>query len=156
MAQRYFLTLTRIMIALSTSTSRRWSRWSACPHSPDNVKKMAEMKGLPVHQVAIGSCTNSSYKDLMTVAAILKGKKVPPEVSLIVAPGSRQVLEMIARNGALADIIASGARIMESPMRILHRSRSGTADQRHFPENEQPEFRREVGNGIGPGISGEP
>ncbi len=87
---------------------------AACPHSPDNIKKLSELKGLPVQQVAIGSCTNSSYKDLMTVARILKGKKVDPRTSLIVAPGSRQVFEMIARNGALADIIASGARIMES------------------------------------------
>ena len=86
----------------------------ACPHSPDNIKKIAELKGMPVDQVAIGSCTNSSYRDLMTVAAILKGKKVHPKVSLIVAPGSKQVFEMIARNGALADMIASGARIMES------------------------------------------
>jgi len=87
---------------------------AACPHSPDNIKKITELKGLPVQQVAIGSCTNSSYKDLMTVARILKGKKVDPRTSFIVAPGSRQVFEMIARNGALADIIASGARIMES------------------------------------------
>jgi aconitate hydratase len=87
---------------------------AACPHSPDNIKKIADLKGMEVRQVAIGSCTNSSYKDLMTVAQILKGHKAAPHVSLIVAPGSRQVYEMIARNGALADIIASGARIMES------------------------------------------
>ncbi|MBN2401191.1 MAG: aconitate hydratase [Spirochaetes bacterium] len=86
----------------------------ACPHSPDNIKKISELKGLKVDQVAIGSCTNSSYKDLMTTAAILKGEKINPEVSMLIAPGSRQVLEMIARNGALADMIASGARIMES------------------------------------------
>ena len=64
----------------------------ACPHSPYNIKKIKELKGMKIDQVAIGSCTNSSYKDLMTVAAILKGKKVHPEVSLIVAPGSKQVL----------------------------------------------------------------
>ncbi len=87
---------------------------AACPHSPDSIKKMSELKGLPVQQVAIGSCTNSSYKDLMTVARILKDKKVSSGTSFIVAPGSRQVFEMIARNGALADIISSGARIMES------------------------------------------
>jgi aconitate hydratase len=87
---------------------------AACPHSPDNIKKISDIKGMEVQQVAIGSCTNSSYKDLMTVAGILKGNKAAPNVSLIVAPGSRQVYEMIARNGALADIIASGARIMES------------------------------------------
>ncbi len=87
---------------------------AACPHSPDNIKTIAGIKGMPVQQVAIGSCTNSSFKDLMTVAGILRGKNAAPGVSLIVAPGSRQVLEMIARNGALAEIIASGARIMES------------------------------------------
>jgi aconitate hydratase len=86
----------------------------ACPHSPDNIKRIEEIKGMNVDQVAIGSCTNASYKDLMTVAGILKGKKVSSEISFIVAPGSKQVLEMIAKNGALADIIASGARIMES------------------------------------------
>jgi aconitate hydratase len=86
----------------------------ACPHSPDNVKKASELKGIKVDQVAIGSCTNSSYKDLMTTAKILKDKKVHPGVSLLIAPGSRQVLEMIARNGALSDMIASGARMMES------------------------------------------
>ncbi|MFW6366656.1 MAG: aconitate hydratase, partial [Spirochaetota bacterium] len=86
----------------------------ACPHSPDNVKRVADIQNLKVDQVAIGSCTNSSYKDLMTVASVLKGKTVHPETSFIVAPGSRQVLEMISRNGALGDLIASGARIMES------------------------------------------
>lgn len=86
----------------------------ACPHSPDNIKKVADLAGTKVNQVAIGSCTNASYKDLMTVAEILKGKKVNPDISFIVAPGSKQVFEMIARNGALADLIASGARIMES------------------------------------------
>jgi aconitate hydratase len=86
----------------------------ACPHSPDNIKKISEIKGMKIDQVAIGSCTNSSYKDLMTVAAILKGKKVHPDISFIVAPGSKQVFEMIAENGALKDIISAGARIMES------------------------------------------
>ncbi|HOP64054.1 MAG TPA: aconitate hydratase [Spirochaetota bacterium] len=86
----------------------------ACPHSPDNIKKISDLKGMKIDQVAIGSCTNSSYKDLMTVAGILKGKKVHPDISLIVAPGSKQVFEMIAQNGALTDIISAGARIMES------------------------------------------
>ncbi|MFX1486250.1 MAG: aconitate hydratase [Promethearchaeota archaeon] len=86
----------------------------ATPHSPGNVSKVSEIEGLEVQQVAIGSCTNSSLKDLMVVAAILKGKKVHPNLSLIVSPGSRQVLEEIARNGALADLISSGARILES------------------------------------------
>jgi len=86
----------------------------ACPHSPDNIKEIKDIKGMKIDQVAIGSCTNSSFRDLMTVAEILKGKKVHRDVSFIVAPGSKQVFEMIAENGALADIISSGARIMES------------------------------------------
>jgi len=86
----------------------------ACPHSPDNVKKISDLKGMKIDQVAIGSCTNASYKDMMIIANILKGKKVNKDISLIVAPGSKQVFEMIAANGALADIISSGARIMES------------------------------------------
>lgn len=86
----------------------------ACPHSPDNIKKVKDIAGLKVDQVAVGSCTNSSYRDLMVLASILKGKKVHPELSMIVAPGSRQVFEMISRNGALADIISAGARVMES------------------------------------------
>jgi aconitate hydratase len=86
----------------------------ACPHSPDNIKYIAELKGMKIDQVAIGSCTNSSYKDLMIVARILRGKKAHSDISFVVAPGSRQVFQMLAENGALADIIASGARIMES------------------------------------------
>lgn len=86
----------------------------ACPHSPDNVKTLREAAGLAVNQVLIGSCTNSSYKDLMIVAGILKGKKVYPDVSFGVAPGSRQVLAMIAKSGALNDLIAAGARILET------------------------------------------
>jgi aconitate hydratase len=86
----------------------------AQPNSPDAVCPIREIKGIPVNQVAIGSCTNSSYSDLMTVAAMLKGQTAHPNVSLVVSPGSRQVLQMIARNGALADLIAAGARILES------------------------------------------
>jgi aconitate hydratase len=86
----------------------------AQPHSPGNVCSITEVQGIPVNQVAIGSCTNSSYSDLMTVAAMLKGQTVHPNVSLVVSPGSRQILQMIARNGALADLIAAGARILES------------------------------------------
>ena len=84
------------------------------PHSHKKKKKVSEIGKIKVDQVAIGSCTNSSYEDLMKVAKILKGKKVHPDVSLVIAPGSRQVMEMIARNGALADIISSGARILEN------------------------------------------
>ena len=86
----------------------------AQPHSPDNVCPVEEVEGLKVDQVAIGSCTNSSYKDLMTVATILKGKTVSPNVSLVISPGSRQVLKMLASNGALSDLIESGARILEN------------------------------------------
>lgn len=86
----------------------------AQPHSPDNVVSVKEVEGLKVDQVAIGSCTNSSLKDLMTVAAVLKGKKVHPHVSLVISPGSRQVFAEISRNGALTDLINTGARIMES------------------------------------------
>ena len=85
----------------------------ARPHSPDNVCKVSEVKGTKVQQVCIGSCTNSSYYDLMAVAVMLKGKKVHPDVSLVVSPGSRQALEMITRNGALIDMVAAGARIVE-------------------------------------------
>ncbi|MBI2848564.1 MAG: aconitate hydratase [Chloroflexi bacterium] len=86
----------------------------ARPGSPDNVCPVREIEGLWVAQVAVGSCNNSSYGDLMTVAAMLKGRHVHPEVSLVVAPGSRQVFQMIARQGALADLIDAGARILES------------------------------------------
>ncbi|MFB0537300.1 MAG: aconitate hydratase [Anaerolineae bacterium] len=84
------------------------------PSSPDNVVKVQEIEGTPVAQVCVGSCTNSSYEDLMTVAAILKGKTVHPNVSLTAIPGSKQVYTMIAQNGALADLIAAGTRILES------------------------------------------
>ena len=86
----------------------------AQPHSPDNVVKVREIQGIPVSQVAIGSCTNSSYKDLLGIAAILKGKTVHPSVSLGFSPGSRQTLEMISQNGVLGDLIMSGARLLES------------------------------------------
>jgi aconitate hydratase len=86
----------------------------AKPHSPDNIATVKELAGTRVDQVMVGSCTNSSYRDLMLVAALLKGKRVHPDVSFGVAPGSRQVLEMIAKKGALADLIAAGARILES------------------------------------------
>ncbi len=86
----------------------------AMPHMPDNVVKVKEIENLKVDQVCIGSCTNSSYLDLMKVAKILKGKTVNPDVSLVISPGSKQVLSMLAGNGALQDIINSGARILES------------------------------------------
>jgi aconitate hydratase len=87
---------------------------AAKPHSPDNVEKISSIGKIKVDQVAIGSCTNSSYMDMMKVAAILKGKTINPDVSLVIAPGSKQVLTMLAQNGALADMVAAGARILES------------------------------------------
>ncbi len=87
---------------------------AACPSSPDNIRPITELAGIPVGQVIIGSCTNSSYRDLSIVAAMLRGRKISPDVTLAIAPGSRQVLEMLARNGSLADIISAGARILES------------------------------------------
>ncbi|HHT36665.1 MAG: aconitate hydratase [Candidatus Wallacebacter cryptica] len=87
---------------------------AAKPHSPDNVAKVREIGPVKIDQVAIGSCTNSSYQDLMRAARILKGKTVHPNVSLVISPGSKQVLTMLAENGALADLIAAGARILES------------------------------------------
>ncbi len=86
----------------------------ACPHMPDRVDTVEHVGPIKVDQVFIGSCTNSSYQDMMRVARILKGKTVHPEVSLVIGPGSRQVLTMLARNGALADMIAAGARILET------------------------------------------
>ncbi|MBR4093344.1 MAG: aconitate hydratase [Oscillospiraceae bacterium] len=87
---------------------------AACPHSPDNIKTAEELSGMKIDQVCIGSCTNSSLLDMLKVAHILKGKTVHPDVSLSIAPGSKQVLTMLAENGALADLIAAGARILES------------------------------------------
>ncbi len=87
---------------------------AACPSSPDNVKPVSELADRKVGQVAIGSCTNSSFADLMTVASILKGKRIHHLVELAIAPGSRQVLNMLAENGALSELIKSGARILES------------------------------------------
>jgi len=86
----------------------------ALPHSPDNVRTVTECAGVQVQQVVIGSCTNSSYQDLVRVAEVLKGKRVHPEVDLVISPGSRQVLHMLARGGALTHLIAAGARVLES------------------------------------------
>ncbi len=125
---------------------------AAMPHSPDAVKSVKEIGSITVDQVCIGSCTNSSLYDMLKVAAILKGKTVCPSVSLSIAPGSKQVFQMLAENGALADLIAAGARILEcacgpcigmgqSPnsagvsLRTFNRNfegRSGTADAKVF------------------------
>ncbi|MCI9413909.1 MAG: aconitate hydratase [Clostridiales bacterium] len=86
---------------------------AACPHSPDNVKAVEDLGAIKVDQCCIGSCTNSSLSDMLKVAAVLKGKTVHPDVSLSIAPGSKQVYNMLAENGALGDLIAAGARILE-------------------------------------------
>lgn len=86
---------------------------AACPHSPDNIKPVSEICGKKINQVCIGSCTNSSLLDMLTVAAMLKGKTVHPDVSLSISPGSKQVYTMLAECGALSDMIAAGARILE-------------------------------------------
>lgn len=124
----------------------------ACPHSPDNVVTVESVAGTVVNQVCIGSCTNSSLSDMLKVAALLKGKTVSPDVSLSISPGSRQVLSMLADCGALSDILASGARVLEcacgpcigmgfSPnsegvsLRTFNRNfegRSGTADAKVY------------------------
>ena len=85
----------------------------ACPHSPDNIKSAEELSGIKVDQVCIGSCTNSSLRDMLRVASMLKGKKIHDSVSLSVSPGSKQVLSMLADCGALSDILAAGARVLE-------------------------------------------
>ena len=87
---------------------------AACPHSPDKVVLVSSLKDIKVDQVLIGSCTNSSYVDMMKVSKILLGKTIPEEMSLAIAPGSKQVLNMLSKNGALGDMIDAGARILES------------------------------------------
>ncbi|MGQ9516769.1 MAG: aconitate hydratase [Anaerolineae bacterium] len=109
------------------------------PSSPDNAVPVREVEGIPVGQVCVGSCTNSSYEDLMTVAAILRGKTVHPGISFTVTPGSKQVYHMIAENGALADLIAAGARILESAcgpcIGMGQAPATGTASVRSFNRN---------------------
>lgn len=111
----------------------------AQPSMPDNVVPVADIAGLPVAQVCVGSCVNSSYEDLITVASILKGKQVHPSVSMTVTPGSKQVYTMIAESGALADLIASGARILESAcgpcIGMGQAPASGVASVRSFCRN---------------------
>lgn len=124
----------------------------ACPHSPDNIAAVSSLKGVKVNQVCIGSCTNSSLMDMLKVAALLKGKTIDPSVSLSISPGSKQVLTMLADCGALSDMIAAGARVLEcacgpcigmgfSPnsagisLRTFNRNfegRSGTADAKVY------------------------
>ncbi len=87
---------------------------AACPHSPGNIKTVEELAGMPVNQVVIGSCTNSSYRDLKTAVLMLKGRKVHPDVSVGFAPGSRQVVSMLAAEGLLGELVASGVRLLEN------------------------------------------
>jgi aconitate hydratase len=87
---------------------------AATPHSPGNISTVKELEGIEVNQVCVGSCTNSSFRDLMVVAESLKGKRVHPNVSFVLAPGSKQVVDMLARNGSLADLIESGVRLVEN------------------------------------------
>ena len=125
---------------------------AACPHSPDNVRPVSEIEGMKIDQVCIGSCTNSSMLDMLTVAAMLKGKTIHPDVELSVSPGSKEVLTMLSECGALSDMVAAGARILEcacgpcigmgfSPksagvsLRTFNRNfeaRSGTADAKVY------------------------
>jgi aconitate hydratase len=114
---------------------------AATPHSPGNVDTVRSLAGTRVDQVCIGSCTNSSYTDLMTVAKLLEGKTVHPNVSLVVAPGSRQVLEMITRSGGLAALVSAGARIAECTcgfcIGIGHAPRSNATSLRTSNRNFQ-------------------
>ncbi len=111
----------------------------ALPDSPDHVKKVSEVEGLPVDQVGIGSCTNSSYKDLMVVAAILKGQNVHPDVDAVVSPGSRRTLSRFSADGGLQDLIDSGVRLLESacgPCNGIGQSpRSGAVSLRTYNRN---------------------
>jgi len=111
----------------------------ARPSSPDHVVPVQEVEGTPIAQVCIGSCGNSSYQDLMTVAAILRGRTVHPNVSLAISPGSKQVYTMIARNGALADLIAAGARVLEAAcgpcLGMGQAPATGVASLRSFDRN---------------------
>lgn len=111
----------------------------AQPSSPDSVCSVSEVEGTKISQVCVGSCTNSSFRDLMTVATMLKGKTVHPDISFTVTPGSKQVYSMIAANGALADLIAAGGRILEAAcgpcIGMGQVPASGTASLRSFNRN---------------------
>ena len=110
---------------------------AACPHSPDNVKTVDEIGPMKIDQVCIGSCTNSSLMDMMKVAYILKGKTVHPDVSLSIAPGSKQVLSMLAENGALADMLEAGARVLESACGPCIGMGQSPNSERYIAENVQ-------------------
>ena len=129
---------------------------TAKPHSPDNIGTSQKMKEIAVDQVCLGSCTNSSYKDLVTVAKILKGKVVHPDVSFILAPGSRQVLENLAAEGYLMDLISAGARLMENACGFLHWQRSKPEVRRRISAHIEPEFLRTIRNHGCRCLSGQP
>ena len=115
----------------------------ACPSSPDNVKPVSQVEGTLLAQVCVGSCTNSSFTDLSTVAEVLAGKKVAPRLDLTLTPGSRQVFEMIARSGALSNLIASGARVLESACApCIARFRYGRPRPQHPPRAHGKSARR--------------
>ena len=128
----------------------------ALPSSPDNVVPVREVAGTEVAQVVIGSCTNSSYLDLMTVAAIVKGKIVSPGVSAVVNPGTRQVMLMLAENGALADLIAAGFRVLEIVLRAVHRHGAVAGDGHRLAADLQPQLPRPQRHPRRPGLSVQP
>ena len=112
---------------------------AACPSSPDNIKSISELAGTKIYQVCLGSCTNSSFRDLSLVASVLRGKTIHPDVSMSVSPGSRQVYQMIAASGALADLLAAGCRVLESAcgpcIGVGFSPGSGLASLRSFNRN---------------------
>ena len=129
---------------------------AACPHSPDNVRSVREIGPLPVNQIIVGSCTNSSLRDMLLVAAALKGKTVHPDVSFVVAPGSRQVLTMLADCGALSDIVAAGARVLECACGpCIGMGQSPETDAISLRTN-QPQFRGPQRHTLSAGLPGQP
>jgi len=114
------------------------------------------MEGMPIHQVAIGSCTNSSWLDMMKVAAILKGKTVADNVEMVIAPGSRQVLSMLADNGALADMLDAGARILECGCGPCIGMGQSPLHRRRVPADLQPELQGPLRHRQRPGVPAQP
>jgi aconitate hydratase len=126
---------------------------AACPSSPDNIKTVREIEGLNVSQVVIGSCTNSSFTDMMMVAKVLKARSVNKMVELAISPGSKEVLNMLAQNGALADMIAAGARILESGCGPCIGTRTFSGGRHSKFANVQQKFRRSYRHKRRSGIS---
>ena len=119
---------------------------TAKPHSPDNIGTVREMGEIAVQQVCLGSCTNSSYKDLATVARILKGRVVHPDVSFIIAPGSKQVLETLARDGYLTDLLSAGARFMENACGFCIGNSQSPPSQGRLLADIKPELPGQIGH----------